>query len=727
MTADVTNQLHSLALPLSTPEFFVAGGTLRRDSPSYVERPADDELYRLILDGKFCYLLTARQMGKSSLMVRTSRRLAEGGTRTAIIDLTKIGSGVSVEQWYLGLLRSLETQLSIATDAQEWWGLHPSLSPVQRFIAFLSDIVLVQIDTSVTIFIDEIDSTLSLPFSDDFFAAIRAVYNERATNPIYERLTFVLLGVATPSDLMKDRSRTPFNIGQAIDLHEFSRQDAQILRDALLSFNPEEGPFIFDRIFYWTNGHPYLTQKLCLSVAESNHTNWDVDKIDGLVEKLFLSEAARSETNLQFIRDKIATHPLKRSLLTLYGQVYSGKKITEDERSISQSQLKLFGLVQSENRVLQIRNQIYQQAFNQAWIKSVMPVNWTRRIAIAAMMAVVIVSAILLYTLLQEEQRTDEVLAQQAITTFNSQRNATLRLNSLSELMALDTYGDETRTLFGNLPPTEQLTLFSNETIDLPQQRQRVIQGTYIILDDTQANNRLLRAMHASINSEEDTDSQMLAASLEKWINGREAYQQQRYGEAIAAYNEALKLSSFNPGVYFDRGRAYQAEKIYEAALTDFNAALSLSLDDDVLDFWRERIMTLIIKDADLHAAWWRQRADYPALTSLVATPTSTPSPTFTPTLTPTQTATSTSAPSRTPSRTATSTSTPLTPTPIPTIRPTNAVTPQPTVQPSSTPVPPTAVPPTQPPAAPAPTDTPAPAPTDPPSGPPTREPTPTP
>jgi len=62
-------------------------------------------------------------------------------------------------------------------------------------------------------FLDEIEAIRSLRFStDEFFAAIRECYNRRAQDPAFERLTFCLLGVATPSDLIQDTRTTPFNI-----------------------------------------------------------------------------------------------------------------------------------------------------------------------------------------------------------------------------------------------------------------------------------------------------------------------------------------------------------------------------------------------------------------------------------------------------------------------------------------------------------------------------------
>lgn len=73
-------------MPTSPRDFFVVGGTMQPDAPSYIEREADRELFEPVLAGDFCYVLTPRQMGKSSLMARTAKRLQVQGVCTAIVD-----------------------------------------------------------------------------------------------------------------------------------------------------------------------------------------------------------------------------------------------------------------------------------------------------------------------------------------------------------------------------------------------------------------------------------------------------------------------------------------------------------------------------------------------------------------------------------------------------------------------------------------------------------------
>src|SRR5262249_6395877 len=116
--------------------FYVTGGTLQQDAPSYVERQADAELYASLLRGEFCYILHARQMGKSSLMARTAARLRREGVTVATLDLTTIGQNLSPDQWYGGLLRLLGSQLDRTGELEDElgavWGGQGGVGPGAR-------------------------------------------------------------------------------------------------------------------------------------------------------------------------------------------------------------------------------------------------------------------------------------------------------------------------------------------------------------------------------------------------------------------------------------------------------------------------------------------------------------------------------------------------------------------------------------------------------------------
>src|SRR5689334_6233651 len=100
--------------------FYVAGGTLQYDAVSYVRRRADDDLLEGLRAGRFCYVLTSRQMGKSSLMVRTAAQLRREGVSVAVLDLTAVGQNVTVDQWYHGMLDLAGEELGLEDELDDF-------------------------------------------------------------------------------------------------------------------------------------------------------------------------------------------------------------------------------------------------------------------------------------------------------------------------------------------------------------------------------------------------------------------------------------------------------------------------------------------------------------------------------------------------------------------------------------------------------------------------------
>src|SRR6185369_9767325 len=126
----------SRSICMNKADIYTVGGTVQAGSGLYIPRQADQELLTLCRAGTFAYVLTSRQMGKSSLMVRTIERLTIDGVRCVPIDLNTIGIQVRPEQWYLGLLTIIESQLGLQTDVMRWWEAHAHLGVTQRLSSF---------------------------------------------------------------------------------------------------------------------------------------------------------------------------------------------------------------------------------------------------------------------------------------------------------------------------------------------------------------------------------------------------------------------------------------------------------------------------------------------------------------------------------------------------------------------------------------------------------------
>ena len=415
--------------PENGGRFYVSGGTLPAHAPSYVVRRADEQLFRALMDGDFCTVLTARQMGKSSLMVRTAARLRAAGRRVAVLDLTALGQDLTQEQWYEGLAAGVGDQTGLLNAVEAWWDERPHLSSLRRWVGVLREVVAERAPEPIVVFVDEIDVVRALPFAtDEFFAAIRELHNRRATDPACERLTFCLIGVATPSELIDDPLLTPFNVGRRIELTDFTAPEAEPLAVGLAHGPANRGRALLRRVLHWTGGHPYLTQRLCEAVASGAGGNGR-GAVDRACAALFFGLHAReSESNLASVGRRMLAgeteDEARVARLTLYGRLWAGRRVPDDETLPAVSQLKLAGIAKSADGRLTVRNRIYRRVFDRRWVTDSLPGAEVRRqrsayrrglrrafLLSAAVMAAV---AVLLTMALVERQRRSQAVREHA-------------------------------------------------------------------------------------------------------------------------------------------------------------------------------------------------------------------------------------------------------------------------------------------------------------------------
>jgi WD40 repeat protein/regulation of enolase protein 1 (concanavalin A-like superfamily) len=359
--------------------------------------------------------------------------------------------------------------LDLEDELDDYWLEQTRFGPLQRWMTALREVVLARVPGRVVVFIDEIDAVRSLPFStDEFFAAIRECYNRRTEDPEFRRLTFCLLGVASPSDLIRDPRTTPFNIGRRVELADFTEAEAAPLAAGLQTPPPAPSPkrsggvlsrstvappspprgggaggplppartggaggcpgqpeALLQRILYWTGGHPYLTQRLCQAAASGNRGRTTplatFSGVDELCEELFLSPRARErDDNLLFVREQILRGEADTaSILDLYGRIRRGKRVEDDEADPLVTRLRLSGITRAVDGRLEVRNRIYARVFDPQWVLESMPDAELRRqraafrrgvlraTAIAGTVIVVIGS--LAITAIREARRADRV------------------------------------------------------------------------------------------------------------------------------------------------------------------------------------------------------------------------------------------------------------------------------------------------------------------------------
>jgi hypothetical protein len=247
--------------PLRTPpEDEEEGGLVPSGSRYYVARRQDGLCYEAIHKRPMILLVKgARQMGKSSLLVRGIERAREAGYRVVWTDMQKLNAAdlETLPNLYMALGNMLTRQLRLPMSPQGYWNANDS--PNMNFEYFLLDHVLEPTQGPILWFLDEVDRLFARDFYSEVFGLMRSWHNDRGVQPLWQRLTLALSYAMETHLFIQNPYQSPFNVGTRLELEAFTPAEVADLNERYGS--PLRNAAELTRYGRITGGHPYLTRR----------------------------------------------------------------------------------------------------------------------------------------------------------------------------------------------------------------------------------------------------------------------------------------------------------------------------------------------------------------------------------------------------------------------------------------------------------------------------------
>ena len=327
----------------------------------YVERDADRQIKQVIQSmTRPGYILVARQMGKTNLLMHTKDVLEDERNIFTYIDFTSTFFETEAECYDEIIDITLETHRDVFQHEAEIIEKRRNARGATTQREFTRDLrLLIGAVDKLVIILDEIDALVRMPFSDNVFSLIRSHYFQRKNYPDMGKLSYLLSGVMEPKDIIKNPDISPFNIGQEIYVKDFTRVEFDsFLKKAGLAgrYNKD----FYDQIFYWTCGHPRLTWDLCQIIEETGAST--VRDIDEIVNKYYLTTCDKAP--IDGIRKLVANDDDLRDMVLqlIYDMTDS---LTADQRK----KLYLGGIINFDAETVKFKNPILEKSLPLDWVK----------------------------------------------------------------------------------------------------------------------------------------------------------------------------------------------------------------------------------------------------------------------------------------------------------------------------------------------------------------------
>ncbi|MEW6731881.1 MAG: AAA-like domain-containing protein [Acidobacteriota bacterium] len=267
LPAEPTFSYQPVDLPTPTAQLESPEGTMGPQSIFYIERPCDQIAIEKIREqGVTITIKAPRQMGKSSLLCRLIDNIVkEGSKRIIFLDFQLIDkpTRANADLFFRQFCNWITDELELENRVDEYWA--SPLGNSHRCTRYLGRYLLKSLDQPLVLAMDEVDSVLETSFRTDFFSMLRSWHNNRATAPIWRQLDLALVISTEPHLLIADQNQSPFNVGECIELQDFTPAQISDLNErhgSPLSATEEH------QLMILLSGHPYLVRRAFYLIAK---------------------------------------------------------------------------------------------------------------------------------------------------------------------------------------------------------------------------------------------------------------------------------------------------------------------------------------------------------------------------------------------------------------------------------------------------------------------------
>lgn len=287
-------------------------GTMSKESRFYIERPQDSRLLGQVgLKQALINIKAPRQMGKSSMLIRGVEKARQLGKRIVFLDFQQLDTEHlhDSKTFYTSFCNWVAGNLNLDIDAEQFWK-SPGSNNI-KCTKFFKEI-LTKVNQPLLLAIDEIDRLLASPFRSDFFGLLRSWHIDRQNEAM--SLLSIMLVISTEPILLIDDIASPFNVGENLDLDDFTPEQ---VADLNFRHNFPFGESQLIHLMTLIGGHPYLVRQAMYKVRTneisadkllSTATSEDGPFADHLLHHLFKLHRSKELRNAmqQILREHLS-------------------------------------------------------------------------------------------------------------------------------------------------------------------------------------------------------------------------------------------------------------------------------------------------------------------------------------------------------------------------------------------------------------------------------------